>query len=181
MKRIVPRASAAAVADVYDDLRGQVRAAALRFARAYALDADDVAAAANLYFLEAYHTFDPVQGELGARVVYYVRSRLLDEYRPRWTAANRLPVGHGEPDSVGREPPAWSLAEFCEFHRLTPDARAVLTLLLDSPADLDDEIRAGPPTDATARQCLYRYLRRNLKWASDQILDAFQEIRDALS
>jgi len=195
MTATATRAAKSAVSDVYDDCRGIIMQIAGRFSRSYGTDYQETLAAANLYFLEAYHTFEPDRGTLlEQRVGHYVRQRLLDAYRvqaSRHAALPRLDVESLPPERTDRnsgidavagcrDPRYFSLDEF--GGQLSDSARTVLGLLFDSPPDLDAQIRSErEPSPLKIRKHLRRYCMEQLRWAAAQVRDAFLEIREALS
>lgn len=182
MNRLAPQT---VVTEVYEDLRPVVFSVADRFSRRYNLDRDDTRAAANLYFLAAYHSLDRTRGGLEQRVKYHVRNCLMHAYRLSLRRNAKLPRSDDDVGAVAvtRDAPRFSLTEFARDRGLTDDALFVVWLLTnDAPPSLDAAIRGERrPSPAKIRNCLRRYLVDNLKWATEQVLDAFKEIGDALS
>lgn len=172
------------VTEVYEDLQPVVFRVADRFSRRYNLDRDETRAAANLYFLAAYHSLDRTRGGLEQRVKYHVRNCLMHAYRLSLRRNAKLPRSDDDVGAVAvaRDARPFRLDEFALDHGLTDDAVFVAWLLTNTPASLDAEIRAEHrPSPAKVRQRLRQYLVDNLKWAAEQVADAFREIGDALS
>lgn len=70
-----------AVESVYLDLADEIGATARRFAAQYNQEAEECEADARLFFLQAYHSYDPAKGKLAPRVATIVWMRLLDKLR----------------------------------------------------------------------------------------------------
>lgn len=181
MRRIKPRATQAAVAEVYDDTAGIVQGVAHRFAAKYNLDHDEMIAAANLAFLEAYHTFDASRGILETRIQHYVWHRLLDQYRTdkqlrRTHTLDRVDADLSEM-THDDEPHTLETIQ----RDLSPAACTVVRLMTDPTFQLRDQLERYRSNVKRARRCLGRYLIRSLKWGASQVADAFMEIHEALS
>lgn len=177
-----PRASRAAVTDVYNDLRPLIEQIARSFAYKYRRDYDETFADANSHFLEAYHGYDPDQDTtLEQRVQYIVERRLFDSVRvdaERSELLTRVDADVGIMGATHPEPYERRLLTSC----LTADARAVVELLLDTPADLLAIMQSDPnPGPASVRRCLRRYLRNTLGWAASKVAEVFDEITEVLS
>lgn len=71
----------AVVESVYYDLADDIGRTAREFAARYNQDAEECEADARLYFLQAYHSYDPAKGRLAPRVATIVWMRLLDKLR----------------------------------------------------------------------------------------------------
>lgn len=182
MSPVKPRAPRQVVEDVYEDLAPLVRRIAARFARKYNQHLDDTLASANLYFLEAYHTFDPSRGTcLEQRVQYYVWHRLLDQVRTEAERNAAVPrvfdvVFESVPDGRG---PAAGFDRAAVEGAVGWDAKEVLKLVLDTPADLLSAMKADTRPGGV-RRALDRYLSVNLGWDRRRAAAAFGEIRAAL-
>ena len=175
-------ATRAACAEVYDDLKPLVEAIARRHARKYGCDPDETLAAANLHFLEAYNSFDPTSAtSIEQRVQFIVERRLFDEVRAESRKSDLLKRADVDLGMLGNASP--SQFDRDEFEAvLSDDARAVLGLLLDTPADLLSVIKsARKPGPSSVRKSLRRYCRDVLGWAAVRIADAFDEMAEALT
>ncbi len=185
MATITQRAPKAVVTDVFEDLKPIVDSLADRFARQYGRPRDETRSEAYLYFLEAYHRYDPESDTaIEQRVRYVVWNRLLDVVRTEAERAELLQRADWDVAHAAVEAPE-------PFDRtgfesgIGDDARAVVALLLDTPADLASAIQSEPVSDdnpgASVRRCLFRYCRGTLGWAAARVAGAFTELGDAIS
>lgn len=205
-----PRASKAAVEEVYADLelrRRVVTTTAMWFVKRHRTDADETIARANLHFLEAYHTFDPHAGTtLEQRVVYTIRMRLFD-----WVRACAADAGRTERLRRGIGQAVASLAADGDGDALDvkfgrrlawdnwenvpgrPDATPSPTdpVLADLSPDAREAVRltvfvAAPERSprrvgpADARAAVRKQLRGR-GWTKGRVRRAFDEIRAALT
>ena len=176
------RGNRAVVTEVYEDVRGLVEARARRFAHRYRRDPDDAVADANLIFVELYHSHDPARSDLRQRLAYKIPLMLAEPVRQDNDRNAGLPRVAFNDATVGAAPapPPFDREGF--ESELTDDARVVLGLLLETPADLLAAMRsARVPGPGSIRDCLRRYLSDTLGWAWNRVAESFEEIREALS
>lgn len=176
------RGTRAALTEVYADLAPDLDAVARRHARRYGADYEDARADANLHFVEAYHTHDPDQSDIGQRVVFVVAARLRDAAVLAAQRSARLARAPGvEPDACHTPPKPERYPLGALWGRLSPDGRSLVALALESPPELMAAIRADPhPGPDSVRRHLRRHLRTVWLWSADRADDAFQEVADAL-
>lgn len=178
--------SRAVVSDIYEDMQPLVNQIARRFARAHGTDLDETIGNANLIFLDALRDFDRTRSTLEQRLQVFIYSRLLDIQRPVYRWRNKmgslysLSFDDTTPEPVGTV----GVHVFDRaglFDTVTDDARTVLGLLLDTPAELLSTIRAGAETGPHAiRRNLRSYLTNSLGWAVERVRETFGEIRSVL-
>lgn len=175
-----PRASRAAVEAVYEDCREDVEATAARFVRRYGGDYEDAVADANLYFLEAYHSYDPARGQLVKRIVSVVWGKLLDARRVEFRRESRhrratLP----ETLSVPPAPVPFDARDL----DIDPgtDAAVVVELVTTGVPELEAAMAASDPASpAAASRAVARYMRTRMRWTVERLEAAFADVRSAL-
>lgn len=202
LEGIQPRASAAVLEEVYQDLERLIARTAEAFARRYyQTDPEEIHAEALKLFLEAYHTYEAERGELAARVKAYIWNALLSRLRvvahrnatvrflSRDISRDRCSDigfrktkqpqfdGYGGGDSATCPPAPFFEDELA----LSPDGATAVRLLLDTPPDLLAAIQAERvPSPTTVRGCLRRYLRDVMQWGDVRIGIAFRNVAAAL-
>ncbi len=187
MTALKPRAGRTVVSEVFEDLQPLVRRIARRFAARFGLDFQETEADANVIFLHAYHTHDAHRSSLEQRLQFVIPKRLMDAYRDKLEAAQRLPcVGlPADWEAVGREP---AVSQYDEDEPLTEadlidpwdpqesDARFVAALVVEPPDALLDAIRAVPKASTRAvRDCVRAHLTA-LGWDRRRVRRAFRTV-----
>lgn len=197
-----------AVESVYADLGELIAGTARKFADRYSQDREECLADANLFFLQAYHTFDPARGRLVPRVRMVIWNRLLDklrlkasryELRLQGRMACRASMSdrdfhrtlRDDADACGQAsvedlyavpaPPEPTFDRDGFFASLSADARTVAELVLGGPAELRAALAESPhPSEpGTVRAAVRRFLGA-AGWTGARIGEAFAEIGGAL-
>ncbi len=182
MSVVVPRASKAAMTDVYEDHAPLVRAIARRFAYRYRRDFEETFADANRFYLEAYHTFNPEYGTIvEQRIQYAIWQRLYDQMREDARDAELLTRTDADVSRLAARvnPPVFDRDKL--ESELGDNARVVLALILDTPRDLLNAFRTDrKPGPESMRKWLKKHLKYSLGWATSTIIETFDEIREVL-
>ena len=171
--------SKAAVEDVYEDVKDLVIQTARQFARRYNRDLEETLADACVYFLEALHTFDPSRGQLRPRLRTRIWHQLHDA-RKREIHVWEQFRGHQLTDSHAAHDPEPFDREGLEIS-VEEDGTYVISLLLDTPAELLSAIQTDPHPGP---QTIARHVRNHLiqqGWEEKRIASAFRQIRLVLS
>jgi hypothetical protein len=175
------RGTAAALLDVYEDLLSDVQKSALWTAKRFRLNFDDALADANLIFVEAYLGFDPGRSDIGQRVSYLVRRRIIDDAR---IAERVRTFGEGAVPldllpCATQETPHFALGAFTAG--LSPDAQRLVCLALEPPHELKFAIAddPAPEPDCTRNQMGF-YAADVWGWGAERFRAAFEEVSESL-
>jgi RNA polymerase sigma factor (sigma-70 family) len=150
-----------------------------KFWRRYGGDYEELTSRANLAYLEAFRTFDPGVAKFTTWVTTTVWWYLRNEMRREGCRKNQLSTLHGEVEAPVSEQERIDWREFNDS--LKPDARRVVSLVLDSPHRLVGKIKArGRPNKVNTRAAVREYLAEE-GWGKYRIKKAFLEVRRKLS
>ena len=141
---------------------------------------DDLLGHANELFLDAYQKFVPDRCEEFSKwCSYRIRMGLLESLRKVITRNARLQ----QTDAFLEEIPNAPQLDFDRdelLGNLTEDARIVVLLVLDSPADVVYSVKSlGGPTATNVRKAVREFLR-DIGWSQNRITKSFQEVKHAL-
>lgn len=178
--------STAAINATFSDVEALVLATARRFAEKHyrsdprryfgGPDWEEVVCVAFEGFTLAYHSYDPSRAKFTTWVVNRIWYHLQNDQRAHITREKRYPREEVEPDLMPQqEAPRFS-------DDLSDDARAVVRLLLEAPVDLKTAVleEGEEWKPERVKQALIRTLK-DFGWTALRIVEAFGEIREALS
>jgi RNA polymerase sigma factor (sigma-70 family) len=183
--------------ETYEDVRKLICHTVWRIVKKCGGDFDEYMSEANEVFLTAYADFDgscPFSNWLVQMITY----RLLDVVRDRCHEQSRCRPAPN--DSVGRIPvwslsadadsgvnpvenvpdarPTWRIGELLE--ELGDDARTVVQLVVETPAELDAIVKAKGDQPRNYRSSIRNYLAE-LGWTAVRVAESFAEVRRALA
>lgn len=182
--------------DTYDEVRDLIYHTVWGIVRKHGGDFDDFLSEANEVFLTSYANFDgscPFTNWLRQNIVY----RLIDCVRGRCNERSRLrpepndsvdgvPVwslsgterSDSAVDSVPDTHSTWRITELLE--ELGDDARTVISLVVETPSELNSIIQAKGDQPRNYRSSIRQYLAE-LGWTAARVAESFNEIRHALA
>lgn len=166
------------LSEVYQDLQEAITYTVLGFVRRYGGDFEELRADANLLFVQAYDKHDESKGSLVTWVKFYVFKNLLEKLRSR--LYRQAAHGRSNKDVLTLPAPAeFGLMEFLDG--LPLEVAAVVKMTLDPPPDVLLSVeQLGGFKPHRVRNAIREFLK-DLGWASSQITDLFQNIREVLS
>lgn len=165
------RAAAAAWAEAEE----LVTNTASRFAHRYCQDTETVLADAQVVFAAWWRDTREADGSYGGNLRNTIWNELLDALRPE-TRRGKLRAPAAAADTVAA-PAGTSYAWLAE---LGDDAALVVSLALDTPADIADTVAARGGAPRNLRRCLREHLA-GMGWPASRISDTFNEIRGVLA
>ncbi len=170
----------------YEEVRALIYSQVNKFARQYGGDVDDLAGEAHVHFMQGDQTYTTGKTATGLDIdqPYHVVIKnhvwygLFDAMRTRVRRHNMAAMQQaGETDVT--------LADRHEFNAdimaidSSDDARLVLGLVLDPPAELHREAQAKGGEPRNVRSTVRAYLTRQ-GWTPERINTTFEEIRKEL-
>ena len=136
--------------------------------------AEDLFGVACIYFTKAFHSFDDAASSslrtwIYNKVLWGIKSHVRYEQHK---TSHTIQTDYEEPVSLRR----FSIAEFVD--ELTEDARAIVKLVLDTPAELARLMRAETITSSHVAQQrgVSRYLIDTCGWSISRVEKSFDEI-----
>ena len=165
--------------EAYEQVKNLIYDTVWKFKRRYGGDFEELLSDANYHFIEAWNDYDP---DYGTKLSTFVRNaiwfNLIDQLRRKATRDRHIMVSSVTIENQGytqtRNDPIGDLAD-----ELTEDAKTVLELVLNSPAEISAAIwtKGGQPRNF--RSCIRTYLQR-LGWTAARVTESFDEIRQAI-
>lgn len=169
-----------AFAVTFQDAAPTIMDTCLDFARKYGGEVDEYFSVGCMTFVKAYlgDTFDHTKSSFKTWIRTKVWFQLLDDMRTRLGRNNRLPRVDADLDKHPTQEGSFDLDEFLET--LSEDAQTVIQLVVDTPPAFALEVYVrGEFTPGNVLRSLRIFLR-DLGWASARIVEAFEEVRQAL-
>ena len=170
--------------ELFKEYEGLVNFTVWKFVEKHGGDFEDLLGDAYLYYMEAVKAYDG-RVSLQSNISCWIWDRLLDQWRTKANRRNRVgPFLRSdsprwlEQRAVDRHSEeGWTVEEFLE--ELTEDARIVVRLCVDTPAEIKRtaEDKGGTPRNyrSTVRQWL-----ESVGWSYQRIRESFEEIKTAL-
>ena len=166
-----------AAEETYGEVEDYIRWQVWDLVRRYGGDFEDMMAEAASVFVAAYQTYQPGGGHPPFTIWLrnFVRWTLIDELRIRLKhQARHDPV---DPAAVPRTYGTFSPAGFAE--ELGDDARLVVKLVVDTPAELLDIVQGKGNQPRNFRSSIRQYLAE-AGWTAIRVAAAFREIQRAV-
>jgi len=160
----------AIMTETYQDVEARIRATTWKFCRVYKGDFDEAIGNANLFFMEAYHNYDPETGvPFEQYVTFYVwknllsikrtaarRHRILPQCQLTDLKANTIEASNGKIFQV-------------EELGLSQESKTIIKYIM-----------AKPSCVRLTRTSIKRELQRQ-GWTRTKIAECFEEISNAIS
>ena len=180
----------AVVSEIYGDYEKLVYHTVHGFVRKYGGDTEEMISEANLIFLNAVDKFDHERGtKFSTYLVRSIHNRLYNVRKAELAHARRYNSENGDLPMAATIP-ARPDSGFYGLHDLTEDAKTVLGLIIDTPAEILAAVSPLPelsggrlPYKAKInrwRTALRGYLLWR-DWAAERIDESFGEIEGALA
>lgn len=186
---------ASPVTDTYHDVEKMIFKICHNFRGKFGGDFEEHLAVANEVFMDVYNTvIDSTKGSFNTMLYTSIWRRLSDVsmYQQRRkmlsidtdsTSTSGLKSGKiygggfaGEISDDSVSP--FNFDEFTE--EITDDAKTVLQLVLQAPAELEEMAESKGGAGRNWRSSLRVYLAKNLGWAADRVAESFEEIQFVL-
>jgi RNA polymerase sigma factor (sigma-70 family) len=183
--------------ETYLEVENLIRREVWRICKKWGGDFDELMSEANIAFLDAYDSFDGSSSfaTWTRQIVWYkcvdlIRGRLTEQARyasnPGDETVGRIPCrvnGDATHDRMLIEIPdrphsTWKVQEMLE--ELTEDARIVVKLVVETPAELEAIARAKGGQPRNLRSSIRSYLAE-AGWTAARIAESFNEVRQVLS
>lgn len=178
--------AAANIDSRYEEVRALIFKQVYRFASQYGGDVDDLTGEAHIHFMQGDRQFAKGETATGIEIKqpYHVVIKnhvwygLFDTMRTRARRHSKAAmVQAGETDVTLTDTHTFNARVLAIDS--SDDARVVLELVLDPPAELEREVRAKGGEPRNVRSSVRGYLRDN-GWTPERITTAFDEIRKEL-
>lgn len=157
--------------DTFEEVKRLIYSTCIKFQRKYGGDVEELASEANVYFMEAYITYDLSKGPFSQWVRFRVSRCLLETVRNAARRNSRL----------GRV--ALDLTTVpVTAKNMTADVKALVEVLPIEEAEIVEMVLAAP-TQGLKPETVRAELRRHLKergWSKTRIKQAFDSIASAL-
>lgn len=170
----------------YQDVEKLLSWVVTQFVKRYGGDWDEYRSEANVVFLNVYEAFNPDLGSFANVLAISVKRRLIHRrnmnLRRRMDSLDRQVPGMDKGtlgDLVADAPKStFSLQGLADS--VSQDAKLVITLLFDAPAEVESEAEGKGGTPRNWRSSIRTYLRSK-GWRNDRIAESFEEIKQALN
>ncbi len=168
----------AAAEETFLEVRNLIRQRVWKLSKKYGGDFEELFAEASVIFIAAYESYPAHNPPCGfttwlTNQVYW---GLEDELRGRVRTSKKFEPA--DPDQIQAKNRDWEPASLLE--ELGSDARMVVELVIETPAEIDQIIRAKGGEARNVRSTIRDHLR-GIGWTAARIAESFCEIRHALA
>jgi hypothetical protein len=167
--------------DTYEAVEQLINKIANRFARVYGGEFDEWKAQANLAYVPAYRSYQSGHGmKFSSYIATCIYRRLKYradlQFRSVTTTSLSMKDGSQRPVEASKEL-SYDVAAL--LGKLSEDAKAIVSVVLDSPADLKDAVIVPGATGWNNQKAVRSYMK-SLGWGRNKIAACMSEIKEAL-
>jgi hypothetical protein len=166
-----------AVGEAWEDLQNEIKRTVFLFCRKHRQDFDSAMTDAGLFFVEAFHKYDPSRGDFSTWICYSIWKGLKEDVRTFARRQNHTPMeGIGDRDFMEKKKP-FDLQEF--FENLSADGRIMAGIVLDPPAKILGMVKRKNFRKGSMLSSI-RYYLEGMGWTPDRIRETFEEVQQVL-
>jgi hypothetical protein len=164
----------------HEDVHGLIVDTAVKFARQYGGEVDELVAEAQLLFMKNWRRYNPDCGSFSNFIRYYTWKGLLDTARK--VAKDRARCVSMPRAELDRAAVADRATLGARLGELSADAQYVASLALRPPPDvrLSAAGRRGMEHPGSIRRAMIEFLE-DMGWAGARVAEAFAEVKEALT
>lgn len=165
-----------AAEETYLEVKPVILAAVRDIYKRFGGNFDDILSDANTAFLEAYESWEPEKSSFTSWLRLRIFSTTVNNLRH--SCRDHARYEHVDDSQLTR--PTGSFDPKSLLEELTEDARIVVQLTLETPAELEAVVRAKGGQPRNLRSSLRSYLAE-MGWTACRIAESFNEVRRVLA